>query len=99
MTPNEYEALRMRARAVAAENLLNWTVELLGAAYALPPIAERLQTLMAMKAKLDEYRSEYATMTLANLSAAESDLWSAEFQEAFDSISVKLVGRMTDLLT
>ena len=98
MTPSEHEALQMRARAIAAENLLNWTVDLLAFAYARPLAAERLQTLQAMREKLDEYRREYSTLTLENLSAAESDLWAGEFQEAFDSLSDKLIRRMTDAL-
>lgn len=98
MTPTEHELLRQKARAVAATNLLNWTVDLLGSAYAHPQTAVRSETLTALKRKLSQYSADYSTMTFDHLSAAESDLQAAEFQEAFDDLSKKLMARMEHLL-
>lgn len=72
--------------------------DLLGASYMKPQAAERLQTLDALRNKLSEYKDHYATMTLNHLSAAESDLQAAAFQEAFDDLSGKIVERMERLL-
>jgi hypothetical protein len=99
MTPIEHEALSARMRILAQGSLLDWLVDLLGSKYAELPVAERSRVLMAMKAKLDETRQEYSTMTLPNLSAAESDLQTAEFQEAFDSLSKNLIERMSKKLS
>lgn len=98
VTPTEHELLRQKARAVAATNLLNWTADLLGSAYARQQTAARSETLTAMKRKLSEHTDHYLTMTFDHLSAAESDLQAAEFQEAFDDLSKKLMARMEHLL-
>ena len=87
MTPDELEIHQIRIRADVAEQLLVW---LAGTLWAFRKCAgEPLQSQMLneMEESLSFARRHHELQTIPGVSAAESDMLTSEFLEAFDALS------------
>ncbi len=86
MDDHEYKRLQLAATATAARTLMLWAAKLLH--QALPcDTGLRAKCISAMNRKLAATRADYLQMTFSEMSAAMSDLWAGEAQEAFDRLA------------
>ena len=87
MTPNQLETKRVQIRLDASEQMLKW---LAGTLWAFRKSAgEPLQSQMLneMEESLVFARKHHELATIQGLDPAVSDMLTAEFSEAFDSLS------------
>ena len=81
MTPEQHEIAKLRADLIAHRLLLQWFADLCFQMTKLTSDEAIFRAGLAVKIR--EKRAEYAAMTLPDRDAAESDLATALFQEAF----------------
>ena len=84
MTAEELRQLRVAADAVALKSLFSWQCQVIQGLLLSLPEEPRTQSVRVMLRKLAENRADHMQMTFEEMSAAESDLFAAEAQEALD---------------
>ena len=84
MTDEELRQLRVAADAVALKSLFSWQCQVIQGLLLSLPEESRTQSVKVMLRKLAENKADYMQMTFPEKSAAESDLFAAEVQEASD---------------
>jgi len=86
VTNLELKNLQLAADATAARTLMLWAAKLLLGSF--PHQASlRADCVAAVQRKLSLTRADYLQMTFPEMSAAESELWAGEAQEAFDRLA------------
>jgi hypothetical protein len=85
MTPQELELLRLQARIVAVESML---VTLFAALVNTP------SSRTALLEKLKAYPDSLGDMAISGVSPEYSDLYSAELQDAVESLNSFLIKRV-----
>lgn len=91
MTEQELEILRQKARALAATVLMEWLAGQLRSLGELLVSDPQLQRELAdrWRQKLKEKQDEYSQIAFPECPPELSDMYSAEFQEAFDEMAKK----------
>ena len=82
MTKTEHELLQARVRAIALETLLDYVADILRLI---------LRSLTLIGARLRQAKADHQSMAFPQFPPELSDLYAAEFQEAFDDLSEKLL--------
>lgn len=94
MNDEELRQLRVATDATALQALFSWHLQVIPALLFGMPEEQRTQSVKVMLRKLAETRADYLQMTFPEMSWAESDLWAAEAQEAFDRRAKEAAVRM-----
>lgn len=87
MNSEELDLLRKNNRLAIFEGMNAWQTSELSRLLAVLPPERRTQWQTAAKNTFRKMRERYLQMTFPGLPPEQSDLWAAEFQEAFDTIT------------
>ena len=98
MTDEELRQLRVAADVVALKSLFSWQCQVIRGFLLSLPEEPRALSVKVMLRKLAENKADCLQMTFPEMSAAESDLFAAEVQEASDRWAKEFQSYVTPFL-
>ena len=82
----ELDDIRVKLKLYASREMLKALLQVLQHALRTMPAAERAGFVSGMRSRLASQRIEYASLAIPELPPEQSDLFSAEMQEAFEEV-------------
>lgn len=96
MTPEEHERLQLRAQVVVYRGLMIWAAERLAVSLSTPSGFVAARALGRLESLLAATKEDHLGLVFPELSPAESDLWAALVQDAYDFASREFMNALRE---